>query len=92
MQYTVGTARYPCVMAREYTRTEAINLRVTPTIKRLLLGIVDEEGFGGESEAIVSLIREYAARKRIAPASEDRYKAYVARRRKYRTDPPKESE
>lgn len=80
MQYTEKPARYSCIMSRERNRTEAINLRVTPTVKRLLLGIVDAEGFSGESEAVVVMIREYAARKRIAPASEERYEGYKAKR------------
>ncbi len=82
MQYTVQGARYDGGMVREFTRTEAVNLRVTPTIKKLLLGIVDADGFGGESEAVVSLIREYATRKRIAPATDERYERYIARRKR----------
>lgn len=82
MQYTISGARYAKGMSREYTRTEAVNLRVTPTVKKLLLGIVDAEGFGGESEAVVAIIRDYAARKRIAPATDERYERYIERRKR----------
>lgn len=69
---------YAIGMPRARQKTAFVSVRVTPTVKRLLLGIITAEGLASESEAVAAAIREYAARRRIHPISED---DFVQRRR-----------
>jgi hypothetical protein len=57
-------------MTRKRTRIYGISLRATPWLKRLLLGIVQHEGFASEAFAVEAALREYAERRRIQPLPE----------------------
>lgn len=69
------THRYHSLMG---TKTETINVKVTPHIKRLCLGAVVAEGHGSEANLIAECIRRYCKNAGISAMSEEAFQAHKA--------------
>lgn len=69
---------YSACMAQGRQKTEALSLRVTPGLKRLVLGIKAAGDFANEAEVIEAALRDYAERRKIRPVSAEEFEKYKA--------------